>query len=202
MIIGGKIFYPLLALAAFLTMGLVSPNGWYLLKSVDPGFKIQFPAKPDSSIRILGTNGGELEVKIFSLNTSADENAENLIYSLNYSDLPSKLLNASKEEQGEYFKKLINTMVYNVHGRLMSEQIIDLNGFPGREVKIDFKEGLAVIRLRIYMVNEKLYMLQVITLAQKDFNTSIFRFLNSFGVSSSNPSLPSAPAPNLKPGEK
>jgi hypothetical protein len=67
-----------------------------------------------------------------------------------------------------------------VHGKLLSEKIIQINGFPGREARIDFRDGLAVITMRAYLVKNKMYILQTITETKKDFNKSIGKFMDSF----------------------
>jgi len=47
-------------------------------------------------------------------------------------------------------------------------------------VRIDFKDGLAVIRMRYYLVKNRLFMLQIFTETKKEQNKSIDRFMDSF----------------------
>ena len=73
-------------------------------------------------------------------------------------------------------------MVKNVSGKLLSESKIDLENYPGREFKIDFKDGLAIIKTRIYLVDTTVYFLQTITKTEKENNKLIDKFMNSFTI--------------------
>ena len=49
-------------------------------------------------------------------------------------------------------------------------------------VKIDFNGGRAFIQMRLYLVENKMYLLQTITEAEKDNNKSVGRFMDSFAL--------------------
>jgi hypothetical protein len=45
---------------------------------------------------------------------------------------------------------------------------------------VDFQEGLAIINMRFYLVNNRMYVLQAISETGKEKNRSVARFMNSF----------------------
>ena len=121
-------------------------------------------------------------MKIHMYDASSSPKEDNLIYGCIETEYPDSLIQASKDESyiSGLFRGGIDGAVNNVQGKLLSESIISIQGYPGREIKVDFKDGLAIIRMRFYMVKNKMYILQTITLTGKDPNPSINQFFNSF----------------------
>jgi hypothetical protein len=78
------------------------------------------------------------------------------------------------------FRSAIDGAVESVKGKLLTEKNITLDKYQGREIKVDYDNGAAFIRMRLYIVKNKMYILQTITYAAKDNNASINEFLNSF----------------------
>ena len=154
---------------------------WSLLETKN--FKIYFPQKPELRSQILNTQVGELNIDMYMYQVPDTADDSNFAYSLAVTEYPDSLINSNRSEKeliDNFFNNSIGGYTNNVHGKLKSELIIKYDSFPGREIKVEIKEGLAVIRTRMYLVQNKVYMLQVITDIKKDFNRSINRFLNSF----------------------
>ena len=80
----------------------------------------------------------------------------------------------------EIFEGSVNGAVANVAGKLLSDQAIEINGYPGREFRIDFQDGLAVIKMRSYLVKNKMFILQTICDPKKEGNAAAERFFASF----------------------
>ncbi|HEX4372302.1 MAG TPA: hypothetical protein VHZ50_03260 [Puia sp.] len=109
------------------------------------------------------------------------EKDDNHVYLVNETTYPDSLINSDKKEiLDEFFKKAIGGAVKNVQGTLLSEKNMELNEFPGREVRIDYRNGLAVIKMRLYLVKNIVYMMETITDTKKQSNSSVDKFLNSF----------------------
>ena len=109
---------------------------------------------------------------------------DNLIYSATYAEYQSTDTSTNIidfKQTDALFKKAIKGAVKGVNGKLLSENTIYLSGgIPGREIRIDFKHGLAIIKMRIYVVKNKMYLLQTITETKKHYNLSVTQFMNSF----------------------
>jgi hypothetical protein len=90
-------------------------------------------------------------------------------------------MNYSKTEKLDaFFRNAIDGSVKNYHGKLLIEKIIEFEKYPGREIKVDFKEGLAIVKMRCYLIKNRMYILTTITETKKDFNQSINKFMDSF----------------------
>ncbi|MEO7989088.1 MAG: hypothetical protein ABI663_06070 [Chryseolinea sp.] len=154
---------------------------WYSLESTDFGFKVLLPKEPVAQNQVVPSAIGELKMNLYILDTSADEAEDNLLYLVNYTEYPDSLFaNATEEKFTQILRGSVDGMVTNVGGKLLSEKVIILNGSPGREVKVSFQEGAAVINARVYLVRNKMYLLETISFPQKDSNQSIDKFFNSF----------------------
>ena len=90
------------------------------------------------------------------------------------------LIRTKKEILDDFFKKSIAGSLNNVQGKLLSEKVIELGKYPGREIRVDFQNGLGVIKMRIYLVKNTMFMIQTITDTQKQYNKSVDKFMNSF----------------------
>ncbi len=69
-------------------------------------------------------------------------------------------------------------MGYNAIG--ISEEIIDYNGNPGRELYFSISNGKAYGFWRSYIIENKQYSLTVFIKSESLFNASTSKFLNSF----------------------
>jgi hypothetical protein len=163
----------------FLTMAFVNQDDWFLLKS--DGYTIAFPKEPASQPQVINSEIGELKLNIFVYDASESGTDENLVYLVSSTEYPDSLINSERTEiLPELFKNTLAGILSNINGKLLSETVIDINGFPGREVKVDFMEGQAIIKIRIFLVKNILFMIETITETGKVPNKSIDRFMDSF----------------------
>ena len=65
-------------------------------------------------------------------------------------------------------------------GKLLTETEISIDEFPGREIRVNYNDGLAIIVMRCYLVHNVMYIVQTIALTEKEKNPSALKFLNSF----------------------
>ena len=161
-------------------------NDWYQFDSNE--YKILFPKLPSSTINQVSTEAGALQIQMYMYNASKDATDENLIYGISISEYPKDHITNHKEHDNfeTFFKNSIYGMVNKVNGKLISETNISLDKYQGREIKIDFKNGLAIIKARFYLVNNTVYIIQTITKTENDNNKSIDKFMNSFELKNKN----------------
>lgn len=55
-----------------------------------------------------------------------------------------------------------------------------MNGYPGREIRIDYQEGVAVVKMKAYLVKHKMIILQAICDPKKEGNEAAERFFAYF----------------------
>lgn len=161
------------------TMSFVNSDNWVLFET--KSCQIYFPKKPTDHPKILNTAFGELKFNVYMYEVADNENDDNFVYALSEVEYPDSVINSDKKDLiDKFFRGSIDGVVNNVHGKLLSEFIIQFDGYPGREIDIDCKNGLAIIKMRFYLVKNKMYMMQTLTDTKKDFNKSIMKFMDSF----------------------
>jgi hypothetical protein len=162
----------------------ILPRDWIVLNKTD--FSIEFPVMPVADTQTVNTALGDMVMYMYNYDASASgREDDNFFYSLITSVYPGKEISSDNTPILEgFFRGSVDGAVTNVKGKLLSEKNIELNGYPGRDVKVDYGNGAATINLRMYLVKNKMYMLQTITKTNKDGNSAISRFLNSFRLNS------------------
>lgn len=177
-----KTTFAILIIAA-LTMSFVNPSEWYLFE--EAGCTILFPDKPDRQVQTLNTEIGDLEMNINMYDASKGGDDDNLVYGFITTEYPDSLINSDNKSMiKEFFKSANEGAVKKVQGKLLSEKSISISGYPGSEVRIDFKKGMAIITMRSYLVKNKMYVLQTICVPKKEKNASASKFFGSFKLKS------------------
>lgn len=164
---------------AFLTMSFRSSDDWIAFEN--ESCQMHFPKKPVDQSRTINTEIGKLVVIMHTYDVPPNEQDDNRSYFLAECEYPDSLLNSDRKDiLDKLFRIFINGVVRGVHGKLLSEFVIQLDGYPGRETKIDVIDGVAVITMRFYLVRNRMYIIQTFTDTNKDFNQSITKFMDSF----------------------
>jgi len=148
-----------------------------------PKYKIAFPKKPQEQTIPVQTALGELKTHLFSCEPSVGGSEENYAYIMAVTDYPESSVSSDKKDMiDKFFRGSIDGSVKNVNGKLLSETSIELNGYPGREIKIDIQNGQAVITMRDYLIKNRMYMLQVINDGKKGHDAALGKFFSSFSL--------------------
>jgi hypothetical protein len=174
-----KITQKLMVVAlVFSTLAFTLSSEWQLFENND--LQAFFPKLPKKQVQSINTAIGKLEMNIYMHEAQSEDQDDNLVYGLITTEYPDSIINSETIEDLEsFFRNSIDGAVSNVKGKLLKETEIKINGYPGREIKVDFKDGMAIIRMRLYLVKNKMIMQQTITLTDKDNNKSIERYMNS-----------------------
>ncbi|RPD50991.1 hypothetical protein [Paracnuella aquatica] len=151
---------------------------WFLYKNQQ--MSIEFPQEPNITTQSVPTAVGDIEMKIASFE-SKNEADSNLAYVFIASDYPDSLINSGKKELlPQFFRASVDGAEKNVNGKLISEKEISIEGFPGREVNVDYGNGQAIISFRMYLVHNRAYFIQTLSETEKAANKDAIRFMNSF----------------------
>ncbi|HXU27692.1 MAG TPA: hypothetical protein VN698_10700 [Bacteroidia bacterium] len=174
----------LLLFALFLlgTLAFTKSDGvWYPFESKAFGFKVEFPAKPIEKVKVIDTEQGELNLNLFEYVSKKTNTEPELVYIVSYIEYPTSNINTSDKVQlKQFYKTEADKLVAKMQGKLIKETIINLEGFEGAEYRIEIKDGLEFIKMRLYLINNKLYMVETVTVTKNEFNKHINRFMNSF----------------------
>ncbi|MEM1254204.1 MAG: hypothetical protein AAGI69_17375 [Cyanobacteria bacterium P01_H01_bin.21] len=132
-------------------------------------FEIAFPASPDITIEEDDIEGEPIEIHIFESSTSNIGQ-----YMVAYSDLPANVLSQGPDVVLDNLRDSFEDIDPAVLKAI--EVDVQLGGHPGRRYRFDHTEG--TIDIRLYLVNERTYML----LAVDDNETDVDRFISSFAL--------------------
>jgi hypothetical protein len=168
----------------FVSVSFRSPADWLQFKS--DGYSVLFPVKPTSDIKTIPSELGELKMNINMYDASkSGKKDDNLVYMSMSTEYPESAIKSDmKEKLPILFRNAVDGSVKSVNGKLMSEKEIEIDGYPGREIKVDFKDGLAIINARYYLVKNRMYVVQTITFTDRFPNESQGRFISSFRLQS------------------
>ena len=160
-----------------LSFSTANAQEWIKYKSEDLAFVANYPKEPERTVQKVSTAVGELDMyMIMYAPTSGDDNA---IYSVIRSDYPEEQFeDADDEYNATVLDGAVEGAVANVQGSLIFDNIIAFNGYPGRNIKIGIDGGF--IYINAYLVNNSMFITQVICLTDKDENKHIKRFMDSF----------------------
>lgn len=113
--------------------------------------------------------------------SSSNKKDENLVYMINVTDYPAEAIHSDKKDNLKtFFDGAVNGAVTNVGGKLISQKEVVFKGYPGREIKVDFQDGMAIITMRTILVKNRNYIIQTICETAKDGNKSMTKFFDSF----------------------
>lgn len=155
----------------------IDANDWYLFDN--DILTIKFPEKPHTSSELEKSAVGTLTLKTAFF--EPNEPGTNVYaYGLITSEYPDSIIHSNKTELlSQFFRNAIDGSLKSSNGVFVSESDIVLNGYPGREVKIDYGNGEAYINMRLYLVQNKSIILQVIEPTNSADSTNKLKFFNS-----------------------
>ena len=144
---------------------------WQDLEFADDGFKASFPGVPHRSEITVNTAVGHLVVTQYMV--QFDE----LAFSVAVSEMPEDRV-AVVGETG-VLDGARDGAVANIQGTLLSEQILEVNGFPGRALKVSVAGGAGTVKTRILLVRHRLIQALVASSVEDSYRSEISIFLES-----------------------
>jgi len=164
-----------LLMGATVAMSVQKPGEWIKYTSPEGRYSVMLPAQPTLGTQESATADG---TKVTHYRATVAE--VNRLYLIGYfHHAPGTTYSFDNARDG---------MVAVVKGTLISESVISLAGYPGRELKISGKgrEGTELlIRLRLYDVDNRVYILQFIIPELEESSTNAensVKFFDSFQV--------------------
>ena len=170
----------------FISVLLVTWLGqWELFVSVDGRFKVLAPGEMRLHVQEMETPIGDIDYHTYVHQADAEDTtaADNLVYMVSYCDYPEGAVHSDSTDLLEdFFDTTINTAINSVDGELVYLDEQTKRDYPGRIWRIDYKDGEASIKTKAFLIKQRFYVVQVVTLKDKRLNPLIDRFLDSFAV--------------------
>jgi len=165
-------------ITAVLMIGVMacdSSKKWEQYKSDDGWFSAEFPGRPSIRQIPIATLAGSIKIHMFM----TDE--RNGAYAVGYFDFPEVKTDVDLESP-EFIESMANGSFKEMGGGSFTKKKIDFEGYPGMEVEGDIRKestkGMA--RLRYYVVEKRIYILEVVGFDSFVNSGNTDRFLNSF----------------------
>ena len=96
-------------------------------------------------------------------------------------DYPDSSIHSDKTEiLDKFFRGAIDGALKNLNSDLIKEVPGHVGKYPSRSIEIDYKKGLAVIKMELILCKSKLISIQTITETKKFSNPSVDKFFDSF----------------------
>jgi hypothetical protein len=171
----------LIGFVFIVSTGFIQSDKWITIQVKKYGYQIEFPQKPIEQTQSLPSEIGELHLNMYIYDASKSKKEENVLYLTNCTVYPGNDIHSDhKEKLDGFYRGAIDGATKNVKGTLLSETKIEVQGYEGRDVTIDYQNGLAIITMRMLLVKNNMYMIQTITETSKAPNSGITKFMNSF----------------------
>jgi len=142
-------------------------------------YKISFPGEPKKMTQNVPSEVGQLNMIIAMYEPQAND--DNHIYMIAETDYPDSSIHSDKTEMlDKFFRGAIDGALKNLNSDLIKEVPGHVGKYPSRSIEIDYKKGLAVIKMELILCKSKLISIQTITATKKFSNPSVDKFFASF----------------------
>lgn len=152
----------------------VQDSGWINYNSAEGRYTVSLPAQPKLDTQESATADGQKFLQYMATVQQPD-----VIYLVGYFDhLPGTTFSADRARDG---------MVSAVKGTLVSERIISLSGYPGRELRVAAKFDTTdyILLAKLWDTENRVYVLQVVypkSSESEAMNTNAAKYFDSFQI--------------------
>ena len=155
----------------------VPPANWYLYQTSE--ISIEFAQKPEIRNLTLPSEIGDIESKILAYaGTGLDTNR---IYLLSSNIFPGEYIHSSNTEiLDDLYNSIVEGALGDENYVISSRKSIMMNGYSGREIKAEMKDGKSKSQFLLILVENRGYICQTITKEGNNDPESERRFHQSF----------------------
>ena len=144
---------------------------WQEFSSPDGNFAVLMPGTPSYEKQNQSTALGPIDMHMFTLNIRRDA-----AYMIMYSDYPEIVTRAKPDDLLDGGR---NGALSNTKGKLIGEQNMSLDGFPGREIVIEVP-GKGLMKVRAFLVGRRLFQVIAVGTKEKIEHEDTGKYLTSF----------------------
>ena len=173
----------ILAVVMILLLSAFVTADWDIFVSKEGNFRIRFPKKPTEGEKVMTGPRGDVTVKhyLYEVGKFRDDN---ISYDIGFVDYPDTLINTSYKI--DLIEKFLDNIAAHaqkdITGNVISLEKTHYKDFPGRHLKMELEEAHTIVNMKIYLVNSRIYYLEVRCKPERAKNPSIGNFFNSFEV--------------------
>lgn len=144
-------------------------------------FHIAFPGEPITQKKLVDSEFGKLNLKIQVLEPKTESDTK--VYVAMETKYPETIIDTTDAYAlNKFYKSSIDGSLAAVSGELISVKDIFYHGYRGKQYKAYFSGGQAMLVYRVFYLFDSLYSFGVITTPNKEENSEIMKFLDSFNL--------------------
>lgn len=164
-------------------LSFIPPSVWKEFNSYEGKFRVLAPSgEMIEKTSKMKTDLGELSYHQF-IHKTDEKNADNVFYLVNYCDYPKgSFPKDSTELIQEFLDATVDSSIKSVSGELTYQSDIQILTHKGKIWRVQYNKGNVSIKNKCYLVGDRFYLLQVMTLKQHTMNPLVDKFLDSFNV--------------------
>jgi hypothetical protein len=154
---------------AILVIALVGcqQHVWKEFSSREGQFSLLMPGIPVEGMDMINTSAGAVSGYTFSVEQ------EEFKYVVGYADYPENVC------QENYSDHILNSVRQGMKGTLLNERTLSLDKHPGRQLIAESSDGY-ITQIRVFLVENRLYQLAMITKMEQVSSREIQKFFDSF----------------------
>lgn len=177
-----KISHLLLVLLVAMNLTISAQDNWQHYNFSDHNFEIDFFQEPDFLIDTASFDTSSLISYSWELNVS-DTLHNNNYYSISREAYPSDFIHSDSLftiVEG-FINSTQNSLLEDDTYTLLSATILEKNGFPGKEFRWKTNDDI-FFRFQVFLVENTLFQLSVVSRQGENHNINIHKFLDSFKI--------------------
>jgi hypothetical protein len=158
-----------------------TPSVWQEFKNLNGHFRVLTPTGVmTESLKKVKTDVGELTFNQY-IYKPEDKKDDNVFYLVNYCDYPKGSFPKDSVEMIQAFlNETVESSAKSVYGKVSYSNDITLQMHKGKIWRVQYNNNNVQIKNKCFLVDDRFYLLQVMTLKEKSLNPSVDKFLDSF----------------------
>ncbi|KAA3638116.1 MAG: hypothetical protein DWQ02_05545 [Bacteroidetes bacterium] len=165
-------------------------DGWWEMVSYEGKFKVMAPGQMKVKSDTTQTDIGKLRYHVFFHEHFLEEGSKdkkdpeaNLLFLLSIYEYPSFAIHSdSTEVLDNFFQATVDGAVESVQGQLIYTNDVQMDTYPGKMWRINYNGDKNVIRTRAYLVENRLYLISVVSNKAFSINAANDRYFGSFKI--------------------
>lgn len=160
--------------------GLLIQQQYFEFKPPDNRFRILVWNVPTEQIISIPTDLGRIDFHTLETEIPLDS-GYTVMGAVSFCEYPEGSIHSdSISLHADFFTTTIQQSVVRLKGLLVYEDEYFLGHYPGRIWRIHYNDAAAVMKSRAFLIDNRLYVIQVASLKENSLHPNIDLFLNSF----------------------
>ncbi len=169
----------LISLLLLLPFSLVAQDGWAVHRSAEGKFSILTKGTFKQATFNATTEIGD--IKMYGFSYPETPKPTDMIYTIMYYDFPKGSIHSdSTELANDFFAETVASAQESTAGTVIYQNNIEISGYRGKQWRINYADDKMSINSRLYLVENRCFILNVISPSDSQMNADTNHYFNSF----------------------